>query len=135
MHSPRAFAIFCEQRRHPDVSPAVMLLRTKMLNPGAFDIFARRDPLGKGFVCRVDLFDGLRELGVSGTPPAQVHWRVDIANSERLLALFDFTYRLIDCARRQCRSVVCSPATSSSSVQLLSDKFPSCELSSVGLYL
>lgn len=67
----RAFAIFCENRRQPDVAPAVNLLRVKPLHPGALDVFARRDPLGTGFVCRVDLFDGLRELGVSGTPPKQ----------------------------------------------------------------
>ena len=42
-----------------------------MLHPGAIDIFARRDPLGKGSICRVDLFDGLRELGITGTPPLQ----------------------------------------------------------------
>lgn len=69
--APRAFTIFCEERRRPDVSPAVNLLARKPLRPGALDIFARRDPMGTGFVCRVDLFDGLRELGVSGTPPQQ----------------------------------------------------------------
>lgn len=68
----RSFAIFCEERRRPDVSPAVNMLRTIILQPGSLDIFARRDPLGNGSVSRVDLFDGLRELGVSGTPPAQV---------------------------------------------------------------
>lgn len=71
-HEIRAFTIFCEERRHPEVSPAVALLRQKPMRPGARDVFARRDPLGTGFVCRVDLFDGLRELGVSGVPPAQV---------------------------------------------------------------
>lgn len=53
------------------MSPAVNLLARKPLRPGALDVFARRDPLGTGFVCRVDLFDSLRELGVSGTPPQQ----------------------------------------------------------------
>lgn len=67
----RAFTIFCEERGRPEVSPAVNLLARKPLRPGALDVFARRDPMGTGFVCRVDLFDGLRELGVSGTPPQQ----------------------------------------------------------------
>ncbi|CAM9771974.1 unnamed protein product, partial [Ectocarpus sp. 6 AP-2014] len=66
------FTIFCEERRHPEVSPAVSLLGQKPLHPGALDVFARRDPLGTGFVCRVDLFDGLRELGIAGTPPKQL---------------------------------------------------------------
>ncbi|CAM9773902.1 unnamed protein product [Scytosiphon promiscuus] len=68
----RAFTIFCEEGRHPEVSPAVALLRRKPLRPGGLDVFARRDALGTGFVCRVDLFDGLRELGVSGVPPTQL---------------------------------------------------------------
>lgn len=53
------------------MSSAVNLLSRKPLRPGALDVFAQRDPMGSGFVCRVDLFDGLRELGVSGTPPQQ----------------------------------------------------------------
>lgn len=68
---PRAFTIFCEESRHPEVSPTVALLRRLELRPGGLDVFTRRDPLGTGFICRVDLFDGLRELGVSGTPPKQ----------------------------------------------------------------
>ncbi|CAM9630579.1 unnamed protein product, partial [Ectocarpus sp. 4 AP-2014] len=67
-----AFTIFCEERRHPEVSPAVALLGRKPLHPAALDVFARRDPLGTGFVCRVDLFDGLKELGIAGTPPKQL---------------------------------------------------------------
>lgn len=67
----RAFTIFCEEPKHPDVSPAVALLRRLPLRPGGLDVFTRRDPLGSGFICRVDLFDGLRELGVMGTPPKQ----------------------------------------------------------------
>lgn len=77
---PRAFTIFCEERGRPEVSPAVNLLARKPLRPGALDVFAGRDPMGTGFVCRVDLFDGLRELGVSGTPPQQ-------ASNDRVLRL------------------------------------------------
>eukprot|EP00752_Nemacystus_decipiens_P007715 g6898.t1 len=49
----RAFTIFCEERRSPEVSPAVNLLARKPLHPGALDVFARRDPMGTGFVCRL----------------------------------------------------------------------------------
>lgn len=68
---PRAFVIFCEEPKHPEVSPAVAVLRRQPLRPGGLDVFTQRDPQGAGFVCRVDLFDGLRELGVSGMLPKQ----------------------------------------------------------------
>lgn len=68
----RAFTIFCEERQRPQVSPAITLLRTTMLHPSAMDVLMQRDPSGTGFVCRIDLFEGLRELGISGTPPSQV---------------------------------------------------------------
>lgn len=70
----RAFTIFCEDRQRPEVSSALTVLRSKVLRPGALDVFSRRDSLGTGFVCRVDLFDGLRELGISGTPPTQARY-------------------------------------------------------------
>lgn len=60
--------------------PALNLLARKPLRPGALDVFARRDPMGTGFVCRVDLFDSLRELGVSGVPPQQASDRHSSAN-------------------------------------------------------
>lgn len=101
----RAFAIFCEDRRQPDVAPAVTLLRTKPLRPGALDVFARRDPLGTGFVCRVDLFDGLRELGISGTPPNQARRTVYFSSLVGSIFLLLLHSSLLDKPWSQVRSL------------------------------
>jgi Ca2+-binding EF-hand superfamily protein len=66
-----AFVDFTEYQP-PDCSPAIQRLRRMVFHGSTCDVFAKYDTSGNGFISRVDLVDGLREVGYASIPSAQL---------------------------------------------------------------